>query len=141
MPQVLNIPVFWICLRFWICQGSEYTKSLNMPLVLNLSRFWINKGFEYVMVNRVLNMPEYAWLCLADAWIYRYMREYAQICLNGFSFIFPYCSTLSTWTRAYLFQRLRKTRNFSLKEKWSCSLGDTKIDFFYSSCTFIWFLF
>ena len=44
------------------------------------------------------------------------MREYGQICLNGFYFIFPYSNTLSTWTRAYLSQRLHKTRSFSLKE-------------------------
>ena len=84
--------------------------------------FWIYQGSEYASVSefaKVLNKQgsEYAWLCLADAWICRYMREYAQIGPNGFSVIFPYFGTFSTWTRAYLFQRLHKTRNFSLKEK------------------------
>ena len=44
------------------------------------------------------------------------MREYAQICLNGFCFIFPYFNALSTSWRAYLFQHLHKTKSFSLKE-------------------------
>ena len=54
-------------------------------------------------------MPEYVWIC-------RNMREYAQICLNGICFIFSYCNPLSTWTLAYLFQRLQKNGNFCLEE-------------------------
>ena len=44
------------------------------------------------------------------------MYDHAQICLNDFCFIFFYCNPLSISTRAYLFQRLHKTRSFSLKE-------------------------
>ena len=111
-PRVLNMR------GFQICQGSKYTKALNMPLVLNLPRlWWINQASEYVTLNRVLNMPEYAWLNMHGYfWICQYLRAYAQICLNGFCFIFPYCNALSPWTRAYLFQRLHKTRSFRLKE-------------------------
>ena len=101
--RVLNIPRILICLWFWICQGSEQTRVLNM---LGLTGFWI-----------CLNMLDYVWLNMTGyVWTCRYMREYAQICLNGFCFIFPYCNALSPWTRAYLFQRLHKTRSFRLKE-------------------------
>ena len=112
MPLVLKMA------RFQICQGSKYTKALNMPLVLNLPRFWINQSSEYVRVNRVLNMSEYAWLCLAkNAWICLNMPIYAWICPNLSEWLLlSYCNALSTWTRAYLFQRLRKTRSFGLKE-------------------------
>ena len=110
-PRVLNMR------GFQICQGSKYTKALNMPLVLNLPRLWINQSSEYGKLNRVLNMPDYVWLNMHGyVWICQYMREYAQICLNGFCFIFPYCNALSTSSRAYLFQHLHKTKSFSLKE-------------------------
>ena len=45
-----------ICFWFWICQGSEYTMILNMSAL-----------------PRVLSIPEYAWL---------YLAEYTRICLN-----------------------------------------------------------
>ena len=97
--RVLNIPRFWICLWFWICQGSEYTRVLNMS-----------------GLHSVLNIPDYVWLNMPRyIWICRNMRECAQTCLNGFCIVFPHCNPLSTWTRAY-FQRLHKTRRFSLKE-------------------------
>ena len=53
-------------------RGSEYTR------VLNMSGFWIYQGHEYASgseyarvlnmlgLRRVLNMPQYAWLCLAE---------------------------------------------------------------------------
>ena len=86
--------------------------------MLGLTGFWI-----------CLNMPDYVWLNMHGyVWICQYMREYAQICLNGFCFIFPYCNALSPWTRAYLFQRLHKTRSFHLKENDAVFL-DTNIDF------------
>ena len=108
--------------------------------VLNMQRFWTYlsskytcvsedaRGFEYVRVNRVgicLNIPDYVWLNMHEyTWKCRYMREYDQICQNGFCFVFPYCNTLSTWTRASLFQRLHKSRSFSegqfSKGKWCC---------------------
>ena len=58
-----------------------------------------------------MDMAEYTWICLNMP-----VREYAQICLNGFRFIFPYCNALSTSTRACLFQHLHKTKTFSVKE-------------------------
>ena len=111
-PRVLNMR------GFQICQVSKYTKAVNMPLVLNLPRLWINQSSEYVRLNRVLNMPDYVWLNMHGyVWICQYLRKYAQICLNGFCFIFPYCLyAVSTWTCAYLFQCLHKTGSFSLKE-------------------------
>ena len=74
---------------FWICQGFEQTKVLNKPV------FWIYQGSEYAsssqfarvlnmsVLHRVLNMPEYAWLCLTEyVWICLNMPGYAWICLN-----------------------------------------------------------
>ena len=51
---------------FWIYQGSEYASVSEFAKVLN------KQGFEYVMVNRVLNMPDYVWL----------MPGYVDICVN-----------------------------------------------------------
>ena len=48
----------WICLRSWICQGSEYTRALN------ISEF---------LVCQVLNMPGF--------WIYRSYTDF-WLCLN-----------------------------------------------------------
>ena len=115
--RVLNIPKFSICLWLWRCQSPEYPKVLNIPRLYICLWFWICQGSEYVRLNRVLNMPDYVWLNLHKyVWNCQYLREYAQICLNGFCLIFPYCNALSPWTRAYLFQRLHKTRSFRLKE-------------------------
>ena len=98
-----------------------------MLLVLNLPRLWISEGSEYVRLNRVLNMPEYAWLYLAEyAWICLNMPIFAWICPNLPEW-FLLCNTLSTWTRAYVFQLLHKTRFWSYGE-WSCFPGDTNID-------------
>ena len=44
--RVFNIPGFWICFWFWICQGSGYTVALNIG-------FWIR-----------LVMPECTKICL-----------------------------------------------------------------------------
>ena len=88
--------------------------------MLGLTGFWI-----------YLNMPDYVWLNMHGyVWICQYLRKYAQICLNGFCFTFPYCLyAVSTWTRVYLFQRLHKTGSFSLKENDAVFFGDTNIDF------------
>ena len=125
--RVLNIPRILICLWFWICQGSEQTRVLNM---LGLTGFWI-----------CLNMLDYVWLNMTGyVWICRYMREYAQICLNGFCFIFPYvipCLLERVLTYFNVCTKLevfvwRKMMLFSWRHKhW----------FFYSNCNFIWFLF
>ena len=92
MPLVLNIQ------GFWIFKASEYTRVLNM---LRLHSIWIH-----------LIMHEYIWIWLN-------MLEYVWICLNlseWFCFTFPHCYPLSTWRHDYLFQRLHKTRSYSLKE-------------------------
>ena len=68
MPLVLKIPGFWICLWFWICQGSEYTRGLNMS------------GIE-----KVLNMLEYVWL---------HMSGYVWICPNLPEWLLFYISPL-----------------------------------------------
>ena len=43
---------WWICLRFLICQDYGYGRVLNMQ-----------------ELHRVLNMPQYGWLCLNRTWI------------------------------------------------------------------------
>ena len=98
MPLVLNIPGFWICLLFWMCQSFGYTRVLNMPLV------WICQDSEYTRVTQgseyIIIIPEYAWLCLDMSeypWICRNSCEYALICLNDFCFTFlhfPICFTI-----------------------------------------------
>ena len=98
---ILNMPWFWIRFWFWICQGSEYASGSEFARVLNMSE-----------LHRVLNMSDYVWLNMPGyVWICRNMREYAKICLNDFSFIFPHCNPLSTWRRGYLFQRFHKTKS------------------------------
>ena len=51
---------FWICLRFWVSQVSEYTSVLNVPGLCICLWFWICQGSEYAAVtHRVLSMPKY----------------------------------------------------------------------------------
>ena len=122
----MNISGSWICLWFRICQGFEQTR------VLNKSGLWIYQGSEYSSgsefarvlnmsgLHRVLNMPDYSWLCRAEyGWICLNIPGYAWICLNLPEWLLFYISPLnplSTWRRGYLFQRLHKTRGFSLNE-------------------------
>ena len=64
MSVVLNIPALWICLWFWILQGSkyqgsdacgsEYAKALNMPGFRIYQGSKYAPGWEY---DRVLNIP------------------------------------------------------------------------------------
>ena len=144
--RALNMRGFWICLTFSINQNSEYTRVLNMLRVLKIPGFWINRGSEYAKVlniprlwirhwfwicqgseytrvlnmsglHRVLNMPEYVWLHMSwYVWICRNMHECAQICLNGFCFIFPHCNQL-TYFNVYTKLVLRKMMLFSWRYK------------------------
>ena len=74
-------------------------------------------------LHRVLNMPKCVWIVPEYAWLCLNMPEYAWIYVNipksvwtVFALHFFHCNPLSTLTRDYLFQRLRKTRSYSLKE-------------------------
>ena len=90
----LNIPEFWICLRFWIYKASGYTRNLNIPWVLNIPGFgaclwfWICKGSGYtgvlnmLVLDKVLDMPEYVWRISEFIWLCLNMSEYAWICWN-----------------------------------------------------------
>ena len=80
-PKVLPcrcLTRFWVCLRFWICQGSGYVSGFEYARILNIPEFWIarvSQGSEYAWI-----IPEYAWICLIMSgyfWICRNMREYA----------------------------------------------------------------
>ena len=79
MSPVLNSPGFWICIWFWMCQSSGYTRILNMPQVLNLPGFWIYQSSEYA---RVTQGSEYTWIIFEYAWISLIMPGYVWICLN-----------------------------------------------------------
>ena len=111
--MVLIIPGFWICLRLWIYQGSEYISVLNMPRFWVYLWFWIYKGSEYAVILQVSEylwiIPEYVKLCLN-------MPEYAGICLNGFYFTFPTVISCLLGLVVTFFQRLHDTRNYSVKE-------------------------
>ena len=106
---------------FWTYQSSEYASGSKDARVLKMSGltgFWICLNIpDYVW----LNMPRYVWIC-------QYMREYAQICLNGFCFIFPYCNTLSTWSVLTYFNVYTKLEVLVLR-KMMLFLVDTKIVF------------
>ena len=55
---------FWICLRSWIYQGSEYDSGFEYARVLNISGIWIFQGSEYATIlniprlHRLLNVSE-----------------------------------------------------------------------------------
>ena len=53
---------FWIYLRFKICQDPEYSRILNMR-----------------KLHRVLNMPQYGWICQNMTWICLNMSEFTKI--------------------------------------------------------------
>lgn len=67
-------------------------------------------------------MPRYVWM-------YRSMREHVFIWLNSFCFIFLHCNQLSNWTRGYLYQRLHKSRCFSMHENEAVFLGTQNLIF------------
>ena len=79
MPPVLNIPGFWKCLCFWMCQSFGYTWVLNMLLILIMPGFWIYQGSEYV---RVAQDSEHAWIIAEYAWICLNIPEYAAKCVK-----------------------------------------------------------
>ena len=134
--RVLHIPELWICLWFWICDDSEYTRVLNM-LGLHRLRICLNNSWIY------LNMPDYAWICLN-------MIEYAEICvntyiwLNDFCFTFPhfpiFYKPLSTWTHDYSFECLQETRGYGLKEHGTAFLKRQNLIFSIAAGS-IWFVF
>ena len=51
-PSALNIPGFWICLWFGICQGSRFATVLIIP-----------------ELHRGLNMPQYPWMVPGYDWL------------------------------------------------------------------------
>ena len=79
---------FWICIRFWIYQGSRYSRIVSMP-EFRISRislylfFFIRQGSEYGSdsnYERVLNISEFqvsAYACLTKG------SEYASKWLNN----------------------------------------------------------
>ena len=84
---------FWVCLRFWISQGSEYPRILNMSLVLNVPEFWIYQGsecassFEYAIILEISEFwtwQGYTWfkIRLNKSWICLNVLNYVWICLN-----------------------------------------------------------
>ena len=69
---LISLTKFWICLWYWICEGTEYTMVTQCSdyVWICLNNFWISQIMaEYTRI--CLIMPEYAWICL-------------NIYLNGF---------------------------------------------------------
>ena len=74
--KFLNMAGFPICERytaFWICQNMpsqsfEYILGSKYARVLNMQE-----------LHRVLNMPQYSWICLNRTWICLNMCEFAII--------------------------------------------------------------
>ena len=60
-------PGFWICLWFWIFQGSVYV------------RFTQGSEYAWIYLNNswiCLIIPEYAWIYLNNSWIYLNLQEW-----------------------------------------------------------------
>ena len=90
---------------FWIYQGSEYATGSEFAKVLNVPGFWIYQRYTGL------------WICLnISGCICLDMSEYAQICLDGFCFVFPYCNQL-TYFNVYTKLVLKKTMLFSWRYK------------------------
>ena len=92
MPGVLNMLKFWIWQGFQytsvrqrseyarICLdrvdlriSSEYISGSKYARILNMAGFWLYK------LHRVLNMPQYSWICLNRTWICLNMSEFTII--------------------------------------------------------------
>ena len=92
MPGVLNMLKFWIWQGFQyasvrqrseyarICLdrvdlriSSEYISGPKYARILNMAGFWLHK------LHRVLNMPQYSWICLNRTWICLNMSEFTII--------------------------------------------------------------
>ena len=80
--------------KFWISQGSQYArvaehfeyaricldKVLNISRVLNMPGFWIHGRYlNMEELLRILNIPQYDWICLTRAWICLNMPEFTII--------------------------------------------------------------
>ena len=85
--------------KFWTWQDSQYAslaqrsdyktifldRILSITWVLNVPVFWIWQCFEYGRVvnlddlPRVLNVPQYDWICLNRSWICLIMSKFTII--------------------------------------------------------------
>ena len=118
---------------FWTYQSSEYTSVSEDPSVL-----------KYIRVNRVLNMLEYAWLCLAEyAWICLNIPIYSWICPSALMAFVLYFSIVITCLleRVLIYFKVYTKLEVLVWRKMMLFLGETKIDIFHSSCNFIAFCF
>ena len=66
--RIVNMPVFWMCFWFWICQDSGYTKVLNMHETINTNSN-IYSFMKYAKLYRVLIITGYARIILGYAWL------------------------------------------------------------------------
>ena len=68
--RILDIQRFWICLRFCICQDSEYNRNLNTRATQGSEYTWIIPKYTWISLIMsgyvwiCLNLPEYGWICL-----------------------------------------------------------------------------
>ena len=113
--RVLNMQGFWTYQSSEYASGSEDARVLNMS---GLTGFWICLNMsDYVW----LNMPGYVWMAFV---LY-------------FPIVIPcLLERVLTYFNAYT-----KLEVLVLRKMMLFLVGDTKIDFFYSSCNFIGFCF
>ena len=113
--RVLNMQGFWTYQSSEYASGSEDARVLNMS---GLTGFWICLNMsDYVW----LNMPGYVWM--------------------AFVLYFPIAIPCLLERVLTYFSAYTKLEVLVLKKMMLFLVGDTKIDFFYSSCNFIGFCF
>ena len=129
MSLVLNVPEFWV----YQSSGFEHARILKIP------KFWIcqgDTGFRICLNNSsiCLNMPDYDWICLN-------MLEIAGICVNmpksawmafvlHFSIPHLFYNLFSSGISGYLFERLKETKGYKLKENEAVFLKRQNLTFY-----------
>ena len=106
---LISLTKFWICLWYWICEGTEYTMVTQCSdyVWICLNNFWISQIMaEYTRI--CLIMPEYAWICL-------------NIYLNGFWFT---CLHYNPCQRLVFTKRWWSYTNLQLKAAGLFKLND-----------------
>ena len=115
---------------FWLWQGSQNAhvtqcsgyaricldRVLNISWVLNMLRFWNCRVLTRQMLHRVLNMPQYGWICLNRMWICLNMSGFMIIdrVLNMYHTIYRVrllCKLINTYWEIGVFRTWSKEVN------------------------------
>ena len=123
-----------MCLGFWICQGSEYTRVLNMPWVLNI---------RFLNMTLLLNIPSQQTFqrCFDVVFWLIWRRDEGQpqinvettLCISTLEFTTlnnvesTLCVSTLTWTTL---NNVEKTLSFQrrVSQRWSTSKQRCEID-------------